>query len=60
MRILIEAILVVLFSAGVILAATAFTNMLLTIIVMAIGIGVILPLVSIVLEDISAKFTGKS
>ncbi len=60
MRILLEAILVLLFSAAVVLAATAFTNTLFTIVVMAIGIGVILPLVSILIENFGAGRARKS
>jgi hypothetical protein len=59
-RILLEAILVVLFSAAVIFAATAFSSMLFTIVVMAVGIGVILPLVGILIEKFGSGSARKS
>ena len=60
MRILLEAILVLLFSAAVILAATAFTNTLFMIVVMAIGIGVALPLIDTLIENFGPGRADKS
>ena len=60
MRILLEAILVLLFSAAVILAATAFTNTLFMIVVMAIGIGVALPLIVTLIENFGPGKADKS